>query len=156
MKETEIEKNFVTYDIALDLKLFGFNDKCFAYFNEKKIFSLHEHANAFYTRNDSVESYCTNVFCKRVTRVNACQAPLWQQVIDWLRNEHKININIEFVGIDKCAYVVENLSNIDPNFSVPEFLYASDVSKEEDFISYYDARMNCILKAIEIIKDIKE
>jgi hypothetical protein len=54
--------------------------------------------------------------------------------------------------LEKCfgrlSYVV-TLTN------VPEFLYASDVSKEEDFISYYDARMNCILKAIELIKDKK-
>jgi hypothetical protein len=153
MEESIFVTDFVTYDIAKSLKDLGFNEKCFGYFNEKKSFFHHEHPQAFYTRNDSVESYCTNIFSKRVTRANACQAPLWQQVTDWLRIEHKININFDFVGIDSCSYIVENLNKIDPNFSTPEFLYVSDMSKSEDFMSYYNARKYAILKAIEIIRN---
>lgn len=69
-----MEKQFVTYEIALKLNKLGFNEECLGYFrNNTKSFHLGEDTRV---QKDSV------------------LAPLWQQVVDWFREKHNIHISI--------------------------------------------------------------
>lgn len=75
-----MKKQFVTYEIALALKELGFNAPCMAlYYIEDKCF------------------HKTNYTCTNVLQNNIClDAPLWQQVIDWFREEHDIWIEVPY------------------------------------------------------------
>lgn len=139
-----MKNQFVTYEIALAVKKLGFNEPCFAYFKGSEFrFAINV--------NDRIT--CRLFILKDSSDLlnEDCIAPLYQQVIDWFREKYKLNIRFDFVDIDRCAFVIENLSNIAPNFGIPEILEASSVANKEDFISYFKAREQAILKAIQII-----
>jgi len=116
-----MEKQFVTFDIAKKLKELGFNEKCFAW-NNGIMFIYHEYKN---------EDLGTH----------ACTRPLWQQVIDWFREEHNYNITYNILGKD--GYYIFKGGEFQAKFKV--------LSKR---CIYYEAREQAILKAIELIKTI--
>ena len=70
-----MKKEFATYEIALKLKELGFNEDCFGYFvinlQELIIVNTKKHKSDWYI-----------------------SAPLWQQVIDWFREEHNIHLAV--------------------------------------------------------------
>ena len=117
-----MEKEFVTYEIASVLKELGFDEPCFGIWNKHKdkwiitlIYSglLHQ---GYFNEKDSIK------IC----------APLWQQVIDWLIENHHILIQRQFNGYS----VIKN--SIGKNSKI----FISDINPEQ-----------AILKAIELIKN---
>jgi hypothetical protein len=86
-----MEKLFVPYEIALKLKQLGFDENCFAKYNSKKEIDYFERPQAFYCVN-SKSSWFSPIFSSKETVSKVCTAPTHQQVIDWLRDTHKIII----------------------------------------------------------------
>lgn len=72
-----MNKLFVDYELSYDLKIVGFNKKCFAYYNDDKTLQFvnsHDlHENEWY---------------------ETVSAPVHQQVLDWFREEHNIFIEL--------------------------------------------------------------
>lgn len=125
-----MKKQFVTYEIALKLKELGFNEECFGYYTESRLLHLGGRTGNIddvKINKKYVEDICQND--------NACSAPLWQQAIDWLREEHDVIIDVAkiFNGTDSYHFAI-NL----------EWEYFSG--------TYYEALEESILKAIELIK----
>jgi len=144
--KNKLENQFVTYEIALVLKELWFNEKCFGYYNDKMRFNIQQHPEAFYSRNDSVSSWCTSIFASKQSKKNACQAPLYQQVIDWFREEHNIHITF-LLGHDEINIWYDyHIMKIENTFDYTP-LFSSENGK-----SYEGAREQAILKAIELIK----
>lgn len=118
-----IQKQFVPYKIALAIKELGFNEMCIATFDEDKDFDLQN----FEQNYDTFPSHIIAI-------------PLWQQVIDWLREKYDINIVIhkcchtDMKGIQTITYTNTGI----PWDSVPTF---------------QEAREQAILKAIELCKN---
>lgn len=136
-----MEKEFATYEISRECKELGFNERCFAYYDHNKQFKLQDNPLAFYTRNDSISSWCTNIFAKKESKLNACSAPLWQQVIDWLRLCYNMNIisptKIYKTNVYQCRLILlDDWSEV-------------DVPSTDNYVGAYAI---AILKAIEIIK----
>jgi hypothetical protein len=76
-----MEKQFVTYEIALMLKEKGFDQPCFgSYYDEGKFSFWNWTVYKDYP-------YLT----KNSVLINMIAAPLWQQVIDWLEREHWVD-----------------------------------------------------------------
>ena len=118
-----MKEQFVTYEIALKLKELGFDEKCFGYYSEQhdktKLLCLYQEEDYF----DEIR----------------LEAPLWQQVIDWLREKYNLYISIEANFSKKRWYfVVGNL-----------WEYNSG-SFFDDFKTHYEAKEQAILKAIEL------
>lgn len=90
-KKQEIKSLFVTYEIAIKLKEKGFDEPCFRGYNsaytENNKPVLHDFVYGELQTNTMYEK-------RRLADVNVCTAPLWQQVIDWLRINHNIDISI--------------------------------------------------------------
>jgi len=90
-----MKKQFVTYEIALKLKELGFDEKCFALFN-----SSHNNPDPYPTINLDREGFNEltymdwNTLYVKDSNKHLVSAPLWQQVIDWLREEYKFHIGI--------------------------------------------------------------
>ena len=129
--EEELEKEFLSYDISLKLKELGFDKICLAVHYKGKL-HLVKNFNI-----NNVDLYVANEF-------GGILAPLWQQVINWFREEHNYNITYNILEKDGCGYYVFKGGEFQSKFKV--------LSKRFD---YYEAHEKAILKAIELIKDKK-
>ena len=151
-----MEKQFVTYEIALKLKELGFDEEC-----------LCTYSNGELSRNPSnridAKPIQKNPYTWKNSKVHnsiVC-APLWQQVIDWFIDKYDIHISLEPV------YKPQQFQNL---------MYCYAISTKENFYggmddnldnwiglndggnmfhienSRYKAHEQAILKAIELCK----
>jgi len=120
-----MKEQFVTYEIALKLKELGFDEPCLACYIDKQ---LHLE-QPDYLRSQKKADY---IFGPQ----NVILAPLWQQVIDWFREEYKIRIDV---------------SEIYPE--ADNYHYAINLGWSYFEGTYYQAREAAILKAIELWKE---
>ena len=126
-----MKEQFVTYEIALKLKELGFDESCFGYYgiqNEIKY-------EISYNSDPNLQ--------KR----KFISAPLWQQVIDWFREKYDIVIqpiifDKGFLEQDKFCYQWHIYFKSDN----PDNIYISP----KEWKTYYEAREQAILKAIEL------
>ena len=123
-----MKEQFVTYEIALALKELGFDEECFGYYSEQ-----HDKTKILYLYQE--EDYFDEI---------RLEAPLWQQIIDWLRETYKINILIVPI------YSSENLKGYVFNFGLITMDNLSEVFKNGKFETFYKAREQAILKAVEL------
>lgn len=130
-----IEKEFVSYEIASQLKEIGFNEECFnMYFRTSKNFAKFDgkiHKNI----------YCKGKTCSGIT------APLYQQVISWFL-ERKIWISV---------FPIDNWNSWTFDIVMEDIMkpfYVCFDGKELEFSSYEEAREAAILKAIEEYKNL--
>lgn len=124
-----MKKQFVTYEIAKKLNELGFDEECFGYYAKQHDDSYHL---CIYQQEDEHSK-------------DRLEAPLWQQAIEWLRENHKIEIH------PKKLYTEDGLrwqARIDV-YNSPGISYNDSIMKE--FLSYDDTREQAILKAIELI-----
>lgn len=127
-----MEEQFVTYEITLLLKELGFDEEVFAYYYEKKLIFL--------------------AGPQKLSFKWGTPAPLWQQVIDWLRNKYHIGV---------IVYPIEYYHNDIPlEQEKVEYSYwiitkgiKNSCSIDDVFNTYEKAREAAILKVIELIKN---
>lgn len=144
-----MEKQFATYEIAKRLKELGFNEPCLGLFDANKTFFIKE-----ITQSDS-EIY-----------FGGYSAPLWQQVIDWLREKKGWNISINEIGMysniepyTKGSYTAYEYWIYNTYENKKHYLCKYDWKKHSigNFInniaaqSYYEARQNAIEEALKLI-----
>ena len=139
-----MEKQFVTYEIALKLKELGFDEKCFGFWYVSQInnscIELRHGMCIFKSTSIELSKYPKNVL-----------APLWQQVIDWFRDKHHTNIEINrFPNISKWGFVVTDMTIIPKQQTRKENINMSlKVADVRRFDEYFECREQAILKAIE-------
>ena len=138
-----MEKQFVTYEIALKLKKLDFNDKCFGLYK-----------NGVFYRD--YETFQWNDFS------NCIKVPLWQQVIDWFREKHDIHISFvpeynpnkfqKLMYSYAISYQNNNYGGIDDNLDA--WLQLSDNGINYHICENYDiAKEQAILKTIELCQN---
>ena len=130
-----MKKQFVTYEIALKLKKLGFDEECLGIYNPELNMNIYGVGVNWNTENinDIKKEWCS--------------APLYQQIIDWLREKHLIDIDNGWcisnpLGKKQEGYNISVYDRIKDEFIVRDF-----------HIDYYKAREQAILKAIELIKN---
>ena len=85
-----MEKEFIPYELALELKELGFNEECFGWYSPV-MNGLLIYCNS--TNDGTEEKYCT--------------APLWQQGINFLLNKLNGHYCITFYK-DETGYITDN------------------------------------------------
>lgn len=135
-----MNKQFVTYEIALKLKELKFDELCLAYYNP--------------TSNSGSELviYPIDTDFARYRKVSATcvKAPLCQQAIDWLLIKHNIIIEPKFDDNTLTAYISE--------FTIPDICDSITIQLEEKESfnktknAIYELREKAILEAINLIK----
>ena len=163
-----MKEQFVTYEIALKLKELGFDEKCFGYYRPMKEwmmegtkfnFERHFHGCNWANPNNTMYfMYVQNSFGDREASVKNSEftkaieniaVPLWQQVIDWLREKHNLCIEIQCPQRELSFYswTIHKPLTIDSE----EF---SPTVYEDGFTNdYYKSREQAILKCIELCKN---
>lgn len=140
-----MEKQFVTYEIALRLKELGFDESCFGYYPKQV---------------DAVPSLCvyqeeSYFLIGDEPPIDRIEAPLWQQAIDWLREKDDLNVEINyFPNIKKYGLIISRRDFIPKNHNKKEnFQRGYDVTSSFiTFETYDDARKQSILNALELLK----
>lgn len=130
-----MEKQFIPYDLALELKELGFNQPCFAFYglsrDDYKTIRLSIFQNL---KTD----YLPDVHHLDVT----CDAPLYQQAFRFFREKYGLhyiickNIQMDGYGYREVIlipYMEENENTI--------------------FKTYEEAELECLVKLIEIAKE---
>jgi len=147
-----MKEQFTTQEISLKLEKLGFKEKCLAsYFvfgdgvardgkygqtePELFIFGINEHHYTIDERSEELGMYAYHVV----------SVPLWQQVIDWLRENHKIWINSVSSHKGIFCFLVADQANL-LSFGIHDIKYPS----------YHEAREQAVLKALELIKKEKD
>jgi hypothetical protein len=130
-----MEKEFVPYQQALELKELGFDEPCFGYFDPL----LGDYA--------IMNSDCINpkpILFNHNSSSIVVSAPLYQQAFSWFREKyglyHSIGLDNSLENDVNCDYQIINHSQ-----SISEL--------ETDFKSYEEAELECLKKLIEIIKN---
>lgn len=136
-----MEKQFVTYEIALKLKELGFDEECFGCWETNTEFYMPFMVGQDLDKTDNFNS-----------KNNCISAPLWQQVIDWLREEYQIEIRIYkwFQPEDNTTWYnckVIEWGTINENWDV--------LTELGNYATYSEAEKQAILKAIELIENNK-
>jgi hypothetical protein len=77
-----MKDQFVTFEIAKELKELGFDEPCLARFNKSK-FQMNRLRDWYKHNSGEIDKIYLS-------------APLWQQVINWFREKYKLIIVIEW------------------------------------------------------------
>jgi hypothetical protein len=129
-----MEKEFVPYEIALELKELGFDEPCFKYNNiwglrkkDKLVSKIFHVGNPIISMNRQSYLY-TDI-------------PLYQQVFRWFREKHNITCSVsqdwhegELLGYEG------NIESID------------GIVNTETFDTYEEAELECIKELIKFVK----
>ena len=83
---------FVSYELALKLKEKGFDEPCFAHYQNSKGFipqrAILASSSMLYYQQENINP--SNQYGDQF-----CTAPLYQQVVDWFREKHDIVVQID-------------------------------------------------------------
>ncbi len=117
-----MKKEFVPYELALELKQLGFDEPCFAiYYNPSKELFIGKSINPF-------------------TKDIRTSAPLYQQAFRWFREKNELFCYVELVGDRLFDYVI-----------IGDFVEEIDY-EDGPFNTHEEAELACLNKLIEIVK----
>ena len=136
-----MEKEFVPYDLALELKELGFNEGVLAQYRVDGYLCWGKD-DCSLGSDISDEDYKNNCFPEF-----GCRAALWQQAFRFFREKYKLHSCI-VLPINKIDYAYE-IKNISENIR-QDFL--SEMQSGIIYNSYEEAELACIRKLIEIVK----
>ena len=139
-----MNKEFIPYEQALDMKSIGFDEPCLAGYTvipEDGIdwFTIPEQGITNKTSFGSSKNYNSKYFEKEGT----ISAPTFSQAFKFFREKydlyHSIGLDNSLEDDVNCDYQIINHSQ-----SISEF--------ETDFKTYEEAELACLIKLIEIVK----
>ncbi len=119
-----MEKEFVPYELALELKHLGFDEPCLAVFNDSKQFRINSESRNW---NDNLVNGDTT------------SSPTYSQAFRWFREKYKVRFFIES-GMS---------SNWGEFFKV---IFPDGEQRGMSYTTYEEAELECLKKLIEIVK----
>lgn len=132
-----MKEQFATYEIAKKLKELGFNDPVCGYFK-----------GSVYSCDNTEGVFCWLGEWLTIENGSIVAAPLWQQVIDWLRKTHDIIVEFKYrkdvlgwSGYNRCYFKIsKGLDDYDSRGKFKNSFYSDEILMKKE----------AILKAIEI------
>jgi hypothetical protein len=136
-----MNKEFIPYDQALELKELGFDDECLLQYS------------LTYDEDDKtigVELFNASDCIVTSSRNYPIKAPLYQQAFRWFREKHTHQCYIQFMN-NSYAYWI-GIKSIDFYYhsfnSIPR-----DMKIDSSWETYEEAELACLKKLIEIVKN---
>lgn len=135
-----MEKEFIPYEQALDLKELGFDEPClFAYYGKSDISNFKE--------SDYV--LCGDRHNTSFQKDGRVSAPLYQQVFRWFREKYQLSSWI-YTSDDKKFYysILKN-----KRFMISEFYTVTKIKiPNKIYNTYEESELACLNKLIRIVK----
>jgi len=134
-----IEKEFVPYDLALRLKVLGFEESCLAYYESQDKNLVINFNNLPLTEEQKKRPGLYTIDNRNgILPQWAVAAPTWQSAFDWFREKYNIFHNIDKLFADEFGYI----------------LYENDKEPMNcfNFDSYKEAELDCLKKLIEMVE----
>ena len=130
-----MNKEFIPYEQALELKELGFNEPCLTYYDGKGTEQIY-----FNSLLDGSGKYRP---FENHERLSWFGAPLYQQAFRWFMEKHGLHISL-FVDDDKTF-----------GYSISYFIEEGRVDKplRRQFKTHEEAEHDCLKKLIEIVKN---
>ena len=123
-----MNKEFVPYEQALELKELGFDEECFGYYSFSEKITL----KSCFNRTPIILSG------------KKCSIPLYSQVFRWFREKHNLESHVKKDWTDGILQGYESIIEcLDGYIDVGTFK------------TYEEAELECLKKLIEIVKEDK-
>jgi hypothetical protein len=144
-----MEKEFVTYELALELKQLGFNEPCFGYYVDGELRGINLGMEELGGVEPYYQRFGFHTFSNHdIDNPNkiVVTAPTYSQAFRWFREKYHLIGGIEYIGGQKPTttwwdiYVIGHF-NID---------YKEMSMKYQP---YEEAELACLQKLIEIVKN---
>jgi hypothetical protein len=123
-----MDKEFVPYQEAFELKKLGFNEECFWWYGFEK-----------YLRKDRIG---TSTNYSYFLENKSCSAPLYSQAFRWFRENHNMSGEVGINVMEDDEYCYE-IGDVKTRTTVDEGSYKT----------YEEAELACLKKLIEIVKN---
>ena len=131
-----MEKEFVPYAEALELKKLGFDEPCFAFYYDKtkflKLGSDPDHLSS--------KRKCSYIFGNEEHDVTL--APTFSGAFRWFREKYRLDGKSEYFLNDWYCFIINDMKG-------------EDTSRRlfTEFPSYEEAELECLKKLIEIVNN---
>lgn len=136
-----MEKEFITVELALRLKVLGFNEPCFGYYNSN---------GEFKTKQDEYELY---LICNSKWISPSCSAPTFSQAFRWFREKYNL---VHTVYSNASGYIWELHYNKERGGThICDSGESGDCEMSGMFTTYEKAEISCLTKLIEIVENEK-
>lgn len=127
-----LEKEFAPYDESLELKALGFDEPCFATYDEDRNFELQDFLQTY-------ETFPSHIVA----------APTLSQAFRWFREKYNLLVG-PFQSLDDKTYQVR-----DYYFEIGKVGNLNVIVSTDNFQTYEEAELACLRKLIEIVKSNK-
>jgi hypothetical protein len=129
-----MNKEFIEYEQALELKELGFDEPCFAFYN-------YNHQLLRYTNPDKDWNSLFNQTLRnsKITVPDTYTAPLYSQAFRWFREKYRLHNGI-------YPYYDEY------EFQIKDFRLPTNTPINGGLMKYEEAELACLNKLIEIVK----
>jgi hypothetical protein len=127
-----MNKEFIPYEQALELKELGYDEECGAFYF-KDLENIYQKFCEWFVSNDDAYYYGEEILCV---------SPLYQQAFRWFREKYGIMYTVH--------NNIENWKNtFHGAYSKINSNYESDYT--DDYATYEEAELACLKKLIEIV-----
>lgn len=127
-----MKKEFIPYELAINLKKLGFNEECFAYCNT--------------TYNYDVIKEGIKMVVNSSLEQNEFTMILWQQAFQWFREKHNINVTIYS---NASGYIWEH-HDANGGTHRRDSSETGDCEMSGMFTTYEKAELECLKKLLEL------
>jgi len=128
-----MNKEFIPYEQALELKELGFDEECYGHYNSMKELNT---AEDYKRLGVNISEMLSKKFNSVLYMKEVCSAPLYQQAFRWFREKYKIQHTIRH------------------HAGLYEYLFDYGFNHYYgDYESYEEAELACLKKLIEIVKN---
>lgn len=114
-----MNEQFIPYELALELKELGFDEKCFKSYRQQikhEWYDIRSSENITFNKDEKIILSNGKIYSDEKY---LCDAPLWQQAFDWLFHKYSLNLYLEGKDSyqDKVKKLEDAIRNIQNNKS---------------------------------------
>jgi hypothetical protein len=129
-----MEKEFVPYELALKMKVLGFDEPCFGFYNN---------ADGNVWIKHTIDESIKNIY------IGDFEAPTFSQAFRWFRDKHNLYPSINIYN-DKWLCLIK--STVSSETEISGYIVATINNGYPTFETYEEAELACLKKLIELVE----
>ena len=133
----KIQYKFIPYNLALELKDLGFDEPCFATYFTIGAWQIDCTEGALNLKSNEACEY-------------SILAPLWQDALDWFREQHNLEYQIQRIANGNYHAVIHK--NTDEYIEILREIRGGCIDEVVDVYTYEEARLETLERLIQYVK----